>query len=138
MTEYASRRTPDQVFRFLLVGGVNTVVTGGIFLALSVVMIPALAYTIAFVVGIAFAVIVTPRLVFRARPSRAQRTRYLAWYLAIYVLGLGAVYVLHDLLLLNNTVVAAGTFMATAGLSFLSARFLFIQRPSHAVGSTRQ
>ena len=134
MIETARRRTPDQVVRFLMVGGFNTVITGGLFLALSLVTAPASAFTIAFLVGIAFAVIVTPRLVFSARATGAQRVRYLAWYLTIYAMGLGSVFVLHDLLHLNNTVVAAGTFAATASLSFLGARLLFAVRPGHAMG----
>ena len=57
--------TPGQVIRFLLVGGANTVLTGGFFLALSSVVASTLAYTVAFVVGVVFALTVTPRLVFR-------------------------------------------------------------------------
>lgn len=108
--------------------------TGAIFLGLSSVTAPSLAYTIAFAVGIAFAIIVTPRLVFRARASTAQRVRYMGWYLAVYVVGLGLVYVLHDRLLLGNLAVAAVTFLVTAGLSFLGARFLFEQGSRDAAG----
>lgn len=118
--------------RFLVVGGVNTLVTGGIFLALSSVTAPAIAYTIAFVVGIGFALVVTPRFVFRTRGSRPQGVRYLAWYLTIYVFGLGMVYVLHDLFQLSITLVAAVTSVATAGLSFMGARFLFEGSPNRA------
>jgi putative flippase GtrA len=125
LTESAGRSTPDQLLRFLAVGGFNTLATGGIFLALSTVVAPAIAYTVAFLVGIAFAVVVTPRLVFRTRASKSQGIRYMVWYLAIYAFGLGLVFLLHDRLHLNNTLVAAGTFVATASLSFLGARFLF-------------
>jgi putative flippase GtrA len=125
LTESAGRRTPDQVLRFLAVGGFNTLATGGIFLALSSITAPTLAYTVAFVVGIAFAVLMTPRFVFRIRASKGQGVRYLAWYLTIFVCGLGLVYVLHDRLDLPNMLVAAVTFVATAILSFLGARFLF-------------
>jgi putative flippase GtrA len=125
LTESAGRSSPDQILRFLAVGGFNTLATGGIFLALSSVTAPALAYTVAFLVGIAFAVVVTPRLVFRTRASRSQGIGYMVWYLAIYAFGLGLVYLFHDQLHLDNMLVAAGTFVATAGLSFLGARFLF-------------
>ena len=129
-------QTPIQVFRFLVVGGINTVLTGAVFLVLSSFSAPAFAYTVAFVIGIVFAVVVTPRLVFRARASNAQRLRYVGWYLTVYVLGLGVVYVLHDQLALGNTTVAGVTFVATAGLSFLGARLLFTPRPQ-AVGDRR-
>ena len=121
----AGGRTSSQVLRFLLVGSVNTVLTGALFLALSSVTTPELAYTVAFVVGVVFAVMVTPRLVFRARASRSQRVRYAGWYLSVYVLGLGVVYVLHDRFSVGTAVIAVITFVLTAGLSFLGARFLF-------------
>jgi putative flippase GtrA len=107
------------------VGGVNTALTGLMFLALSSVIAPTLSYTVAFVSGIAFSVIVTPRLVFRARVSIARRTQYVAWYLTVYAVGLGLVYLLHDRLLVGTVVVAAVTFAVTAGLSFVGARYLF-------------
>ncbi len=132
MTDAIGRQTRTQVLRFLLVGGVNTVLTGGIFLVLTSILAPALAYSVAFAIGIALAVAITPRVVFRARASHSQRFRYLAWYLSVYAFGLGVVYVLHDKVMLGNTMVATVTFVATAGLSFLGARFLFGQRPERA------
>ena len=136
MIDAASHQTPIQVVRFFVVGGINTLLTGAIFLVLSSFSALAFAYTVAFVIGIAFAVVVTPRVVFRARTSNAQRLRYVGWYLTVYVLGLGVVYVLHERLALGNTTVAGVTFVATAGLSFLGARLLFTPRPQ-AVGDRR-
>jgi putative flippase GtrA len=121
------RETPGQILRFVLVGGANTFLTGGIFLALSSVLGSGLAYTIAFVVGVVFALAVTPGLVFRTRTSSSQRIRYLLWYLMVYVFGLVVVYVLDDLFDLANTAVVLGTLAVTATLSFLGARFLFAE-----------
>jgi len=128
MTGLASPQTPGQVLRFLVVGGVNTLLTAAIFVGLSSAIAATVAYTIAFAIGIAFAVLVTPRVVFRARASNRQRVRYGAWYLAVYAFGLVLVYLLHDRLLLGAIEVAAATFIVTAGLSFIGARFLFDQR----------
>ena len=106
--------------------------TGAMFLALSAVWASAVAYTVSFGIGVAFALVVTPRFVFRARVSNARRIRYVGWYLTVYVFGLGVVYFLHDKVMLGNTMVAIVTFVATAGLSFLGARFLFDQRSERA------
>ena len=133
MSAAALRETPGQILRFLLVGGANTVLTGGLFLALSSMLAATVAYTIAFVVGVAFALTVTPRLVFRTRASSSQRIRYLLWYLTVYVFGLAVVYVLHDGFHLANIAVVIGTLAVTATLTFLGARFLFA-----APGKTRQ
>ena len=106
--------------------------TGALFLALSAIWDSALAYTASFGIGVAFALVITPRFVFRAQVSNARRIRYAGWYLSVYAFGLGVVYVLHDKVMLGNTMVAVVTFVATAGLSFLGARSLFGQRSERA------
>ena len=136
MIDVAQRSTPGEVLRFLIVGGANTLLTGAIFLGLSSVVPATVAYTVAFVVGIGFAALVTPRVVFRTRPSTTQRFRYVIWYLTIYALGLVIVYVLRDRLLISTTLVAAVAFVATAGLSFLGARFLFADGRDTNAGGT--
>jgi putative flippase GtrA len=134
--DVAQRSTPGEVLRFLIVGGANTLLTGAIFLALSSVVPATVAYTVAFAVGIGFAALVTPHVVFRTRATTRQRFRYVVWYLTIYVMGLATVYVLRDRLLLSTTFVAAVTFVATAGLSFLGARFLFADGRDTDAGGT--
>ena len=132
MSDAGGPRTLGQLLRFIIVGGLNTLLTGLLFLALSSFLPPTLAYTFAFVTGIVFSVMATPRLVFRARASIARRTQYLGWYLTVYVVGLGLVYLLHDRLTVDNTLVAAVTFLTTAGLSFVGAQFLFDRRSGAA------
>jgi putative flippase GtrA len=124
----ASRRrsSGSQVVRFLGVGGANSLVTGCIFLVMSYLIQPTLAYTIAFGLGILFSVSVTPRLVFRDRASVGKRAAYAVWYLVVYVIGLGIVYVLHERLGLERWLVVAVTAAGTAGLSYLGARYLFV------------
>ena len=134
MTGLATHQTTEQLVRFLLVGGINTVLTGAIFVGLSSMIAPTLAYAIAFAIGIAFAAIVTPRAVFRAEASTIQRLRYVAWYLTVFAVGLILVYVLHDRLSRGSIEVAVVTFIATAGLSFIGARWLF-ERPRQGATS---
>jgi len=117
--------TAGQAFRFIVVGGANTLGTAGIFLALSMAIPAAWAYTIAFVAGLLAAILVTPRLVFRMRPSPGQRLRYAGWYATIYLVGLGLVLVLHGILLMDNAVVATVTTIVTATLGFIGGRTLF-------------
>ena len=117
--------TTGQLVRFLAVGGTNTLVTGGIFLALSSAVAPAVAYTAAFVIGVAFAVVVTPRFVFSERAPHHRRALYGAWNLLVYLVGLGVVYVVHDVLGLDRWVIVAVTVPTTAILGFLGARRLF-------------
>ena len=118
-------RTLQEILRFGVVGAANTVVTGGIFYALTGVMDSSTAYTIAFASGICFSAAVTPRFVFLSRPQMTQRVAFAAWYLLVYLVGLAMVHVLGDLLALTHLGVVAITVSATAGLSFVGARLLF-------------
>jgi putative flippase GtrA len=121
----AGGSTPEQVLRFLAVGGTNTLITGAVFLALSAVIAPAAAYTIAFAIGVAFAVLVTPRFVFSGSAPHRRRAIYAAWYLLVYLVGLGVVYLVHDVLGMDRLVIVAVTVPTTAILGFLGARRLF-------------
>ena len=125
MSSLARGSTAGQLVRFLAVGGFNTLATGGIFLAISSAVTPALAYTAAFAIGGAFAVVVTPRFVFSERVPHQRRAVYGAWYLLVYVVGLGVVYLVHDVLGLDRWAIVAVTVPTTAVLGFLGARRLF-------------
>ena len=118
-------RTLQEILRFAVVGAANTVVTGGIFYALAGVMDSSVAYTIAFASGICFSAAVTPRFVFLSRPQMTQRVAFAAWYLLVYLVGLAMVHVLGDILALSRIGVVVITVGATAGLSFMGARWLF-------------
>jgi putative flippase GtrA len=117
--------TPGQVMRFVAVGGANTLATGAIFFGLSNIVAPALAYTVAFAIGVVFALVVTPRFVFSAWAPYHRRAIYGAWYLLVYLVGLGVVYVVHNLLGLDRWAIVAVTVPTTAVLGFLGARRLF-------------
>jgi len=113
-----------QAVRFGILGVANTLVTGAIFYGLGLAMASSLAYTIAFGIGVAFAVTVTPRLVFRVRPRAQRRAAYALWYVLVYVLGLGLVLLLADVVRADHRQVVVFTVMATAVLSFIGGRFV--------------
>ena len=114
-----------QFVRFLGVGGANSLVTGATFLVLSYFLPQSLAYTLAFALGIVFSVVVTPRMVFRRHSSLARRAAFGGWYLIVYLIGLGAVYLLREQLRLERWGVVLATAAVTAGLGYLGGRHLF-------------
>ncbi len=116
----------SQAARFVLVGLANTLVTGAIFYALAITMPASIAYTIAFAIGIGFAVAVTPRLVFLVRPRASRRAAYAIWYLVVYVIGLGVVHVVDDVLHMDHAQVVVLTVLTTAALSFLGGRAILV------------
>ncbi len=114
-----------QAARFVAVGLANTLVTAAIFYGLSFALPAGVAYTIAFGLGVGFAVVVTPRFVFLARPPVRRRAAYAAWYLAVYAIGLVVVQVLDGVVKADHRDTVIVTTAVTAVLSFLGGRVLF-------------
>jgi putative flippase GtrA len=119
--------------RFLALGGANTLVTGATFYALSGVLDPALAFTLVYVAGLVFVTYATPRFVFGTRPPARRRSALGAWYMGVYLVGLGVTRLLDRGLDLDRVPVVVGTISVTAGLGFIGARLLVgspeVERP---------
>jgi putative flippase GtrA len=114
-----------QSWRFLLVGGANTAVTAALMAVLSMVIDPRVAYTVVYVAGLAFTTVMTSRYVFSAGGSWTRMSAFVAWYLAVYAVGLGVVRVLdggHDW---PAVPLALATVAVTAPLSFVGGRLIF-------------
>ncbi|MFM9920762.1 GtrA family protein [Lacisediminihabitans sp. H27-G8] len=110
-------------FRFLLVGGSNTLATGLLVVALSLILPGWLAFTIAFALGICFSVFVTGRWVFSSHVSLRRAGLYIAAYLAIYLVGLVVIAALKSWG--APPVANLATIVVTAPLSFLAGKFIF-------------
>ena len=82
-----------QFARFLVVGSFNTAASYAIYLVLLLVVDYRVAYTIAFVAGLAFGYLMHARFVFDARPAVRSVAAYLATYAAMYLISLGVLYV---------------------------------------------
>lgn len=80
-----------QLLRFLLVGGLNTAVGYGLFAAFTWGGLPyPLAIGLATVLGVAFNFQSTGRLVFGGAPL-SRLARFVAVYVVVYLLNVGAV-----------------------------------------------
>ncbi|WP_166805979.1 GtrA family protein [Cryobacterium sp. TMT1-3] len=111
------------MFRFLLIGGSNTLFTGGLVVVLSLFLPGVLAFTIAFMLGLAYSVLFTGRWVFRSMFSRRRILLYVASYGVIYLCGVGLVAVVTACSL---TPLANGaSVLLTAPLSFIAGRAIF-------------
>lgn len=93
--------TNKRFFRFLLSGGVNTLVTYLLYLLLASVMHYQLAYLITYTAGIAFAYFLNVRLVFKSQSSLGKILRYPFIYLLQYALGAGLLFILVGVLNLH-------------------------------------
>jgi putative flippase GtrA len=121
-----------QLGRFLLVGGSNTAITLALFVALQQWLAPALAYTVVFVLGLAYTTAMTARVVFGARLVWRTALAFAAWYLLVYGVGLLVVQTLHAVWAPSGMVTALLTVAVTAPLSFLGGRLLFAPRTDPA------
>lgn len=118
-----------QAGRFVIVGVVNTLLTGGLFYVLAFVVPTLLAYTIAFTLGIVFTAILAPRFVFLTRPSVSRRALYAVWYLIVYVIGLACVRVLDEVAHADHLDVVGLTVVLTAVLGFVGGRVILTRPP---------
>jgi putative flippase GtrA len=117
-----------QGWRFLLVGGTNTALTFVVLAVLAEFLDRRVAFTIAFVLGLAYAAAFTGRFVFGAAGSRARTAAFVAWYLGVYLAGLLAVQVIGggDR---SGIVVALAAICVTAPLGFLGGRIIYSGAP---------
>jgi putative flippase GtrA len=123
-----------QAGRFLLVGGLNTAVTVALLAVLARLIDPALAYSLVYAVGLVFTTVMTNRYVFSAERSWPRMAAFVAWYLAVYGIGLVVVQVLDSGRQWSSVALALGTVAVTAPLSFLGGRLIFAPatRPTSA------
>lgn len=126
----APRSLRSSAVRFVIAGGVNTLVTGLALSWLATVIDPRLAYTIVFALGIGIAVATAGGFVFGVRMTPRLAARYVAMYLTVYLIGLGAVALAS----------AAGmprewsglVVLVTAPLTFLGGRLLLARRSAQS------
>ena len=96
MRERLTRERSREMLRFLIVGASNTGGTLVLFALLTFVMPAALAYTCAFAVGLVYTTLMSSRVVFRVDASVKRHTHFVAWYLLVYLVGLGVVWLLES------------------------------------------
>jgi putative flippase GtrA len=126
----ARRTGAGELFRFLLVGGSNTLVTLALFVLLQRWLPPAAAYTVVFALGLAYTTVMTSSVVFGARLTWRTGGAFVGWYLLVYGVGMLAVQLLHAFWEPSAVVTAVVTVGVTAPLNFLGGRLLFAVRPA--------
>lgn len=124
----SQRSTPKQILRFLLVGGINTVATYTVFFALALVLPVEIAYTIAFVVGLAWVVLGSSRVVFGGRHSVLRLTLFAVAYIVIYLVGRLVIAVVDPQDQTGLMFLTLALIAATAPLSFLAGKLILTAR----------
>ena len=120
-----ARQIPSPFLRFLLSGGVNTLGTYLLYLALLVFMPYWLSYAIAFVSGIALAYVLNRFFVFGAPRSEKKAAMLPLVYLAQYALGALIVYAWVDTFRWPAAFAPLASIALTLPLTFAGSRWLF-------------
>lgn len=111
--------------RFLISGGVNTLATYLMYLALLQVLPYWLSYAIAFVSGIALAYALNRFFVFGAPRSEKKAALLPLVYLAQYLIGALIVYLWVDLMQLHAAFAPLASIAITIPLTYAASRWLF-------------
>ena len=124
-----------QVVRFLVVGGLNTLITYAIFIALGLIIPPWLAYAIAFAVGLAWVTFGSSRIVFRAQTRFLSLALFCAWYLMVFGVGQLIIRLVDPQDFPGLLLASAIVLVFTTPLTFLGGKLLFTPQGSHPSAS---
>jgi len=121
-------RAPDHVssdaLRFLIAGGLNTALTTLVYFAGLMVALPAVSYTIAWLVGLAFVMVFYPDRVFVGGDNSLKGRLMLgAITIGVFLIGLGLLQ-LFIRLTGDARIAFLLTLVATTAINFLAGRTL--------------
>lgn len=117
--------------RFLMSGGVNTILTYALYLALIQALPYKLSYSISFIVGIILAYCLSRFFVFRVKSNLSTITLFPLIYLLQYLLGLAVVSFWGDVLHFHKAIAPLAAIVVTIPITFLLSRLLFLKRGSN-------
>lgn len=137
MGERISLERRRELFRFLVVGASNTGGTLVLFALLTFVMPAVVAYTCAFAVGLLYTTLMSTRVVFRVEATARRHAHFIAWYLLVYLVGLGVVSLL-ERAGAPRLVLVVGAAAVTIPFNYVGGRVALSGGPSSATpGDTR-
>ena len=114
-----------QLMRFILVGGLNTVITMALFYVLSPLLGYALAYTLVYLFGISIAYFLNAHFVFKVSRNWKSAAIYPIIYLIIYLYGLVILALMVDYFGLDAMLALTFVIVSSVPINFLMSRLLF-------------
>lgn len=109
---------------FAIVGALNTLLT---FLLYQLIIFVApywLAYTLSFLVGLAFSLVMNARMVFNRAITAGLASKYVAFYAASYLAGLGIIAGLIDWFSVQPRLAPIGSVATLVLINFFGTRIL--------------
>jgi putative flippase GtrA len=108
--------------RFIAVGAANTAASYGVYLLLLLVVDYRIAYTAAYLAGLALGYFAHATFVFRARLGGRSAIAYVATYAAMYVISLGVLAVAVDYMRIPKPAAMLVALCLTIPTTFLLLR----------------
>ncbi|MDR5834607.1 GtrA family protein [Caballeronia sp. LZ034LL] len=124
------RFTSAAPVRFLLSGGLNTLATYLIYLALVRVLQYQVAYTVTYVIGIVLSYFLNALWVFRSRPTARTALMFPVAYLGQYLVGVALLSVCVSVLGIDKRLAPLVVIAVTVPLMYVLSRFVFQSKPA--------
>ncbi len=118
------RRLAGEFFRFLIMGGTNTLVAYAIYLVLLQWMRFDVAYTIGYAVGIVMAYALSAAFVFRQPMRKRSALRFPLVYLAQFLVSLGLLHLAVEVLHIPQWLALGFAVVLTIPVTFVLSRWV--------------
>ena len=113
--------------RFLLVGGLNTLLTQLLYMALLLVISYPLSYTISYIAGILLAYWLNSRIVFKEPLHWKKALQFPLVYVVQYILGFALLYVFIEWLGVHKMIAPLPVIAVIVPVTFLLSRYIIKQ-----------
>lgn len=114
-----------QLVRFILIGGLNTLITMALFYFLSPLLGYLPAYTVVYLFGILFAYLLNTGFVFEVSKNWKSAALYPLIYLLMYLYGVAMMILIVDHLALNEMLALALVVLSSVPINFVLTRWYF-------------
>jgi putative flippase GtrA len=125
---------PGSFFRFVVGGGINTLLTYLLFLLLAAFMPYAIAYTITYAFGIALSYVINAFFVFDTGHDWKAMVRFPVAYAVQYLWGLALLFLLIDVLTMPRAIAMLVVIATGTVLSYLLIKRILEPRESRRGG----
>lgn len=124
----------SEMGRFLLVGGLNTVLTQLLYMAMLPFISYPVSYTVSYVAGIFLGYYLNSRIVFKQPLCWKKALQFPLVYVVQYVLSMGLLYVLVEWLGIHKVVAPLPIIAVIVPVTFLMSRYI-IKPPGKQKGA---
>ena len=127
-----------ELVTFVIIGGINTLVTGAVFIAISEVIEYELAYALTYVLGIALSYWMNSRWVFRVPMTWKKLVQFPLVYLAQWACGAVLLYVFVEGAGIHKNYAAFLIPVVTVPITFVISRVILKTKPRVTEESARE